>query len=459
MTGLRSLTIKAVAVFFFAGAIAVPVAFGTEPTWRQLAPAPAPRQEVSYTALGGRLYLAAGGDRSQDRYDPAANSWTEVAELPASFNSLDHVSAVAVGGEIVYTGGLSQWEYPFPVSGATSIYDPLGDSFATGVDMPSPRAAGGAAAWHDELIYAGGLGSEGSVTRVDAFDPLTGEWTRLEDMPRPRDHFQAAVVGDELYAIGGRRTFEAEGGIEFEDIAAIDVLDLPTDDEDLPAAKWRPAVSSIPTPRGGLGVAAVGTCVYAIGGELESGVTGATESYDTVGGEWRALPSLATPRHGIEAATVGKTIYVAGGGTEPFAYNPTAANEALDVAATAPCVATQPAPAPAGSNPESPARDIATRDRALRIERLSVRPRRVRLRSGPPRRRGAKIVLFLSEPGRVSLRLPQRFRLDIGLGAGRNVLFLPTRSHGRLLPRGRHRLVATPQPDGQAVRAPFRVVG
>lgn len=458
MKPVRKRTFKtaAAAAALFAGTIA-PTAFGGEPEWRSLTPAPEARQEVSYVTLGGSLYLAAGNDRSQDRYDPNLDRWTPVANLPPAYASLDHVNGVAVDGKIIYAGGLEQWEYPFPVTGEVAIYNSLTNSFSEGSDMPSPRAAGGVAAWHGKLIYAGGLGPAGSVTRVDAFDPRTDEWTQLEDMPRPRDHFQAAVVGNRLYAVGGRRTIESEGHIEIEDTAAVDVLDLTT-------GKWSADITSLPTPRGGLGVAAVGECVYAIGGERVTGApdeaTGVVESYDTRDGLWRELPALGIPRHGIQAAVVRKTIYIAGGGTESFAFSPTAANESLQVARAAPCVASAAEAIPAAGEP---APNIAPRgERAPRIERLAVRPQRVRLRSGPPRRRGATIILFLSDPGRVSLRLPGHFRFSRRLHAGRNVLSLPTRSSGRLLPRGRYQLLATPQPRAEAgavARADFRVVG
>jgi hypothetical protein len=439
-------------------AITASAASGAEPTWRQLAPAPEPRQEVSYAALGDRLYLAAGNDRSQQRYDPSTNSWSEVAELPPSFDGLDHVNGIAVDGKLVYAGGLSKWEYPFPVSDETAIYDPASDSFSSGTDMPSPRAAGGVAAWHGRLIYAGGLGPEGSVARVDAYDPLTDEWTRLEDMPRPRDHFQAAVVGDRLYAVGGRRTIENEGHIEIEDTAAVDVLDLTT-------AKWSADIASLPTPRGGLGVAAVGECVYAIGGERVTGApdeaTGVVESYDTRDGLWRELPALGIPRHGIQAAVVGRTIYIAGGGTESFEYAPTAAHEALDVSATEPCTAVEPV-----GEPESPLQEpagplpLAGGHDELRITHLAVRPWRVRLGAELHGRPGAKIVIRLSTAGVVSLVLPGRFHFDRRLRAGRNVLPLPVRPHGRPLPEGLYRLVAVPRSPGgsRAVRARFRVV-
>ncbi|MGE5281286.1 MAG: Kelch repeat-containing protein [Chloroflexota bacterium] len=463
---MKARLLSGVAVAVAVGAVAVPAVLGAEPAWRQLAPAPEPRQEVTYVALGGKLYLAAGNNLSQQRYDPETDSWSEVAELPAEFTSLDHVAGVAVGSELVYTGGLSKWEYPFPVSGETTIYDPVGDSFSAGADMPSPRAAGGAAVWHGKLIYAGGLGPEGSVARVDAYDPATDEWTRLANMPRPRDHFQAVIVGDELYAIGGRRTTGNEGRIEVEDLKPVDVLDLPASDAELATAAWTPAVTSIPTDRGGLGVAAVGTCIYAIGGERATGpdeVTGAVESYDTASGEWHSLPPLPLPRHGIEAATIGKTIYVAGGGTVPFDYAPTDASEALDVEDTGPCAAVaEPEPGPPDATEEPPVIPPETEHRPeVRITHLAVQPQRVVLRKWRPDRRRPRVVVRLSREGWVTLRLPGRFRLNRLLHAGRNELPLPVGPHRRLLPRGSYRLLATPRSaraGGKPMQAAFRIV-
>lgn len=470
MKALRSLSRGAALAVFLGVTLAASLASGAESVWKPLAPAPEPRQEVAYTALDGRIYLAAGNALDQDRYDPLANAWTEVAHLPAGFEGLDHVDAAAVDGKLVYAGGLSKWEYPFPVSDEVAIYDPVADDFASGTDMPRPRAAGGTVAWHGKLIYAGGLGPEGSVARVDAYDPQTGEWTRLRDMPRPRDHFQLAVVGDEFYAVGGRRTVGNEGRIEVEDLAEVDELELPADDGELASAEWNPAVTSIPTDRGGLGVAAVGDCIYAIGGERAIGgdeVTGAVESYDTANGEWRELPPLPTPRHGIQAATIGGAIYVAGGGTVPFDYAPTDAHESLEVSETWPCTAverepeSEPGPEPE-STPKGPTEPMSRTagQSETRITHLAVRPRELLLH-GAGRRQRARIVLFLSKAGRVWLRVPGEFRFSRRLHTGRNVLPMPIGPHGRPLPPGRYLLTATAHlPGGRdaPARAWFRVV-
>ena len=475
MSGAKPVIRKVTGLIAVAAAVlALPVAVGgSGPVWQPLPDAPQPeRQEVSYVALDGFVYLAAGKSRNQDRYNPATEQWTSVASLPADFEGVDHLHGVAAGGKIIYIGGLEQWEQPFPVIGTVAVYDPDTNEFEEGKEMPSPRAAGGVAAWRGNVIYAGGLGPDGSVARVDAYDPETDTWTELSAMPQPRDHFQAAVVGNELYAIGGRETSETG---DVEEIAAVDVLDLPAEVSGLPTANWREDVTTLPTPRGGHGVATVGECVYAIGGEGIFGegtdVTGATEAYDTGEDTWYQLEPLRTPRHGIQAAVVGATIFVAAGGIEAFEYEPTAVHEALDVSGREQCdpPGQEPPPGngPRSGGPTAPASNQPTGKAQLAsIERLAVSPRQLRLQKG----RRARFTVVLTLPGEVLLRVQQarsngrwaqRWRRVLALPAGHNVVDFSGKIAGKPLPPGRYRLFAQllgQVPPGSDSRAFFRIV-
>ncbi|MBN6057681.1 hypothetical protein JYK22_37510, partial [Nonomuraea sp. RK-328] len=74
----------------------------------------------------------------------------------------------------------------------------------------------------------------------------------------------------------------------------------------------------MPTARADLAAAAVGTTIYAFGGE-RSGDTGPvvfaeTEAYDTVHDRWRRLAPMPVPRHGTAAVAVGCAIHLPGGG-------------------------------------------------------------------------------------------------------------------------------------------------
>jgi len=168
--------------------------------WQARAPTGLNRQEVSYVEVGGKLYLAGGGT-AQQVYDPAAGTWKNVAPLP---QALDHIQAVALGGKIYYIGGLTNW--PGPNVNTVYVYDPAKNSFTQGAPMPAGRGrgAGGVAVHNGKIYYAGGLSASVAVPWLDVYDPSTNGWQRLPDMPRARDHFHAAVVDGKLYAIGGR---------------------------------------------------------------------------------------------------------------------------------------------------------------------------------------------------------------------------------------------------------------
>jgi sugar lactone lactonase YvrE len=265
------------------------------------------RQEVSFVAARGRLYLAGGGTAHQV-YDPATDSWADVAPLPAN---VDHIQGVELGGRVYYVGGLRSW--PEPAVGTVLAYDPATDRFERRTPMPRPRGAGGVAAYRGKIYYAGGLNEGRAVPWVDAYDTETGTWERLPDMPRARDHFQAAVVGDKLYAIGGR-----DVDID-ETTPAVDVFDLERNE-------WRQGLAPLPTPRGGFAVAVAGEEILVIGGEGGGKSFDTVESYNTRTDSWRELAPMHVARHGISAAVCGG-VYVAAGGREQGGGEPTDVQE------------------------------------------------------------------------------------------------------------------------------------
>ncbi len=265
------------------------------------------RQEVSFVAAAGRLYLA-GGDTAHQAYDPASDSWRDVAPLPAK---VDHIQGVELGGRIYYIGGLRSW--PEPAVATVLVYDPATDSFDRGTAMPRARGAGGVAAYRGKIYYAGGLSNGKAVPWVDAYDRATRTWERLPDMPRARDHFQAAVVGDKLYAIGGR-DLEIDATT-----SAVDVFDLR-------AGQWRQGLAPLPTPRGGFAVAVAGEEILVIGGEGGGKAFDTVEAYSIRRNRWRALAPMRAARHGISAAVCGG-VYVAAGGREQGGGEPTDVHE------------------------------------------------------------------------------------------------------------------------------------
>jgi hypothetical protein len=480
--------------------LALPVAVGgVEPAWEQLDDVPVPeRQEVSYVALGGKTYLAGGNHTDHQRFDPATGTWTNMARLPDAFASVDHIHGVAVGGKIVYIGGIVSWDPP-RVSSTVAVYTPpsSGDadgSFTLGAPMTRPRGAGGVAVHDGKVIYAGGLTpyeDRGAVAWVDEYDPVQDQWQQRTDMPRPRDHFQAAIVDGRLFAVGGRDT-----RISSNDTFDVQSPYVEVDALDLTSGQWTADVTRIPTPRGGHGVAAIGNCIYAAGGEgtpTESdGVTGITEVYNVTADEWMSLASLTTPRHGVQAAVVGQTIYIAAGGSVEEDYQPVTGHESLTVADVPGCESDDPgdpggggAPPDGGPVAQRPPAD-PVRPAAPRLTALSLSPRRFKAVGRPHGTRikysltGAAKVRLRFERGTVGrrragscrkatrrLRAKPRCTRWVAVGQlrrngrrGENSIAFSGRLGGRILKPGRYRVAATVVGDGslRLIRRSFRVV-
>ncbi len=173
------------------------------------------------------------------------------------------------------------------VSGALEIYDPASDTWSKGPDLPRPLAAYALAVWNGKLYLFGGW--DGGTYRRETliFDPAAGSWTEGPAMPGPRGFAGAAAVKDTVYVVGG-----TDGRSDLADLLAFD----PRADS-AKASPWQ-RKASLKQPRSGLGVAAAGNQVFALGGGDDGDAF--NEQYDVrldawsrlgtpVGGAWRNL--------------------------------------------------------------------------------------------------------------------------------------------------------------------------
>ena len=71
--------------------------------------------------------------------------------------------------------------------------------------------------------------------------------------------------------------------------------------------------------------------VVSVGGEEPAGTIREVLAYRIRDGRWTRLDDLPTPRHGVGVAALGGRVYVIGGGPEP-GLTVSSANEALLVA-------------------------------------------------------------------------------------------------------------------------------
>ena len=123
--------------------------------WTPLSPIPQPRGHISAVVLDGRIYAIGGmhGHHVDARdltwvhaYDPAGDTWTELAPLPIR-RSHNEASTFADNGRIYVLGGKNYSDHPFFRERGLpfmSMYDPGTDTWS---DLPGlPRGLLGAVA-------------------------------------------------------------------------------------------------------------------------------------------------------------------------------------------------------------------------------------------------------------------------------------------------------------------------
>src|SRR5437773_11136387 len=112
--------------------------------WSPATPLPEPVQELSAAVLHGRIYVAGGFDRTGAptaaafRYDPVANQWERVADLPAARH---HMPLAAVDDTLYAVGGLA--EATFVPENTLWIYRDDQNRWESRAPLPAPRGASG----------------------------------------------------------------------------------------------------------------------------------------------------------------------------------------------------------------------------------------------------------------------------------------------------------------------------
>jgi N-acetylneuraminic acid mutarotase len=268
--------------------------------WSERMPLPVPRSEVAGAVLAGRIaviggFLADGSSsRRVDLYDPAANRWSRLPDLPHAVN---HAMAAADGRRIYVVGGYTPTG---PTRAAFVLEDGAWERLP---GLPEARAAGGAAFAGGKLYVVGGVFARGRLAReAYVFDPVGARWSAIPG-PRQREHLGVAALGGRIYAIGGRSA-------GFDTNVAI-------------AEEYRPATGEwhrlppVPGARGGTGLAPAAGLLISVGGEEPGGTIAAVYAFDRAARQWRRLPDLPTPRHGLAVEGIGNRLYAIAGGLEP----------------------------------------------------------------------------------------------------------------------------------------------
>jgi N-acetylneuraminic acid mutarotase len=271
-------------------------------SWQSRAPLPTPRGHLTGASLGGFLYAIGGAVphspfsvdlREVYRYDPALDTWSQMASVPFPSSHTEPGSFVR-DGRIWLVGGRSAprtW-----ASWDILMYDPHADLWLPWRSLPRGLLAPVAATIGDALLVGGGGDEANNPDSLRTLwrTSMTPGWWTGEPMPVSLGEVAGGLVGDRLVLVG-----------EGSDETLIYEVD---------SGLWiGPEVPTVARPFVGHHHAAevVGGALYLLGG-LGAG-SGQMQIYDVRSNRWTVGPELPFRAGSSASAHIGDKIYVGGG--------------------------------------------------------------------------------------------------------------------------------------------------
>ncbi|BAC91316.1 gll3375 [Gloeobacter violaceus PCC 7421] len=281
--------------------------------WEKKAAGPINRAEAQGAMVAGKLYVFGGYTDTtfkpsvrSDLYDPADNTWKQIANLPISTT---HAGTAVVGTDVYLAGGYIGKENGGQTFATTNVwkYNVNSNTWSALPPLPQARGSGALVVLGARLHFFGGA----DINRKDKGEhwylPLNGGtgWTSAASLPNPRSHMGYAALGGKIYAVGGQYGFDAN-------LVAQNFVDV-----------WDPAspgawtrVAGLPEPRGHISSSTlvVGNRLLVIGGQQFNGSSEAdVYAYDPLGNAWSVLTPLPAQRHSGVAGNTGTQLHYTGG--------------------------------------------------------------------------------------------------------------------------------------------------
>lgn len=287
-------------------------------TWDTRAQSPIARSEGQGAVVAGKLYVFGGfytgttTTARSDVYDPAANSWSQLPDLP---EELTHSAVVADGNTVWLVGGYVD-NHPGPSTRSVWKYDTVNRTYTRGPLLPAPRGAGGAAIVGRELHFFGGTSRvAGSTADPDQPDHWVlnldngTTWSARAPLPNPRNHLAGATVDGKIYAIGGQHNENENTGLQ-SDVHRFD-----------PTTNAWTKMASLPKARSHI-VSVVRDGQILVLGGTNPGNTASSDvtAYAPESNTWSKLPSLPGGRKTSVAGLVNGVVYLTGGSLATSTY-------------------------------------------------------------------------------------------------------------------------------------------
>lgn len=178
-------------------------------SWCELAPMEAARSELALAALDGYVYAVGGWEGVSrlscvERYDADQNRWETVHPLKTALTS---AAVAALDGRLYVIGGAVLDDG----DGVDTLqcYDPVRDSWSELAPMLIPRSGAAACVYNGKLYVIGGWhGSYENTNKVECYNPKTNVWEFRKPMKERRYKPGVAVAGHQILVFGGEESWD-----------------------------------------------------------------------------------------------------------------------------------------------------------------------------------------------------------------------------------------------------------
>jgi DNA-binding CsgD family transcriptional regulator len=273
--------------------------------WTTHTTMPTERSGLGLALRGNLIYAIAGeGDRgvlgSVELYDAASNQWSILAPKPTAVTD---VEAGMIGGKIYVPGGRLQ---NGEITDILEIYDPGRDEWSTAASLPEKLSAYGLATFEGKLYLFGGWNGQEYLDTVLEYDPDQDAWGNKSPLSEPRAHASAVLVGGQIHLLGG-----------FDGSDALDLHEVYT--PNLDDGSISPWMQSVPMPSGryAMGSAALLDNIYLVGGVGDAFAWMLSYGSQSQATEWQRMAGPTDDEwYDLGVVALGTRIYAIGGEIE-----------------------------------------------------------------------------------------------------------------------------------------------
>lgn len=320
-----------------------PIQDFTTINWTKAAFQPFKVSEAQGETVNGKWYNFGGFDSQKSSftptkrsygYDPVADTWTRIADLPHTPNGtnlggISHAGTATDGTDIYFSGG-----YTSNATGTGQIfgtqqvwkYHVASNTYIKLPDLPIKLAAGQLEFVNGRLHHIGGTNLQRTQDMASHYvldlDDITAGWKAMAPLPNPRQHAGSTVFKGKIYYIGGQYGHD-EHLVTQKDVHVYD-----------PKTNLWTKLADLPAPGNyGLGhisssVVVMGNQIIVLGGEavhLKLRVA-LVSAYNPATNIWTSLTPMPVTRYSGVAAVLNGSLYYTGGSNGSTTFKGIAVN-------------------------------------------------------------------------------------------------------------------------------------